>query len=594
MLIKLLFLLLYLVYGVLSINSFIEKGQRAKLFELLDNEVGTFKITLPDNEFSTLKEKVNFNIDYEEYGGDDPIEETKKTIKAYLKFIKRINFYEVFPGYNFTEILPELKIREDGYSHINLNQILNGFDYNPEHYNENEDITYDIMLSNPKFKLFHVFYVISNLDMSYNVAIDPFFDNLYIFKFVDFDELESVEQISEYINEIEEIEEEEENNFKIENESNQILPEFKTKNANLKVEINGEQIIFDEITLKLGGKNSRSYAKPGYNIKIRGNKDLYGRSQFKIRADGTEPTYLRTKLVSDIHNRLGLPSVSANYITLYINDEYMGLYILSDAYKPSWIESVYGEKNTTALYRCEELFDFYPINYSGCYNEDDDITDYKELNQFLKKVRTAKTVSDLDSIFEVDHFITEMAIEYLLGSWDHIQNQLSEHNFYLYKKPDNGKWIYLSYDFDLDFGMPNEKYINVPFKDYTKKDNIIKTLILKDSSHFEKILKDVVEKVFNPATLYPHIDELKQFIKPYVELDKTPNAEGQYPGRLNTKAKDFFSLKEWEDNSEFKKVKTNYSNTYGLKYWTLYRYRFVCQYYHMECDPTYMDENYKF
>jgi len=35
--------------------------------------------------------------------------------------------------------------------------------------------------------------------------------------------------------------------------------------------------------------------------------------------------------------------------------------------------------------------------------------------------------------------------------------------------------------------------------------------------------------VFNPSTLYPRIDELKNYIKPMVEMDKTPNTEGKYP-----------------------------------------------------------------
>jgi len=54
---------------------------------------------------------------------------------------------------------------------------------------------------------------------------------------------------------------------------------------------------------------------------------------------------MRTKIASDIHNCLGIPSVSANYVTLYINCEYMGLYIIMDVYKLSWVEYVYGEKN---------------------------------------------------------------------------------------------------------------------------------------------------------------------------------------------------------------------------------------------------------
>jgi len=303
---------------------------------------------------------------------------------------------------------------------------------------------------------------------------------------------------------------------------------------------------------------------------------------------------LRTKLVSDIHNRLGVPSISTSYIKLFINNHYMGLYIISDTYKPSWIKQFYGEKNTPNLYQCEYLFDFNPAYASSCFNEDKEVKDNNDLVKFLKIVKNAKSVSEIESVFEVDHFLTEMAIDYLLGSWDHVQNPTTGHNFYLYKQK-SGKWIYLSYDFDLDFGMPIAKNIDQSFNDYLQKDmNLVNILILKDPTRFEKILKDVVSKVFNPGTLYPHIDELKKLIKPWIKYDKTPDSYGNYPGRLNTYAKDFYSLEVWDANSEFTRVKTKYAYTYGLKYWVLFRYRFVCNYYKMSCDSTYLDKNYPY
>jgi len=58
-----------------------------------------------------------------------------------------------------------------------------------------------------------------------------------------------------------------------------------------------------------------------------------------------------------------------------------------------------------------------------------------------------------------------MALEYSFGSWDHILR--CAHNFYMYKQK-NGKWIYLSHDFDHDLGQDididfkNHIYVNVP------------------------------------------------------------------------------------------------------------------------------------
>jgi len=322
-------------------------------------------------------------------------------------------------------------------------------------------------------------------------------------------------------------------------------------------------------------------------------------------------------LLSDIHNVLGLKSLSSNFAILYINDEYFGLYIMSDKYKTSWIEKVYGEKKTKSLYKCESNLEAdYIYNYFK--NENDDITDLTEINELLVKFDEAQSAADIENIFEVDHFLNEIALEYLTGSWDNFNNA---NNYYLYKQP-NGKWIYLTYDYDNSFGANldsfycgfiytdfpermnqcvNNDYPNNSIKEYFKpvyRDNvwhIIDILVLKDSSRFVQILSNIVEKVFNPANLYPRIDELKEFIKPYVKKEKIRNDKGIYPGGYNLKTKFINSYEEWEANSEFTKVNTLWGhNAYGIKYWILAKYRNVCETYSLECDPIYMDKNYKF
>ncbi|ORY20696.1 hypothetical protein LY90DRAFT_150435 [Neocallimastix californiae] len=54
-----LFVLLIYVHCAFGDISFISKGQRAELFEIMDNEVPTFRISLPDNEFTKLKRASN-------------------------------------------------------------------------------------------------------------------------------------------------------------------------------------------------------------------------------------------------------------------------------------------------------------------------------------------------------------------------------------------------------------------------------------------------------------------------------------------------------------------------------------------------------
>ena len=41
-------------------SSFIGDTNRAKIFELTDNEIATFKLTMPDEQFALLKENCQF------------------------------------------------------------------------------------------------------------------------------------------------------------------------------------------------------------------------------------------------------------------------------------------------------------------------------------------------------------------------------------------------------------------------------------------------------------------------------------------------------------------------------------------------------
>ena len=319
--------------------------------------------------------------------------------------------------------------------------------------------------------------------------------------------------------------------------------------------------------------------------------ELFGRRQFKLRGDAADPSFMRTKLMSDIHNRLGLKSLSANYAFLYINDEFMGLQVLTDIYKETWIEYVYGEKNTTNLFK-SNTGDLTITNLNGYENENKDTTadDTKDLSKFLTDMTNAETATDVESIFELEQFNKEIALEYITIGTDHF---MVSHNYYIYKQPQNGKWIYLSHDFDLDLDTyTDEPNYSLTFDDFNTS-NMVTKLILSNEEYFQKIIKEIIEKAFNPSVLFPHIDEIKSFITRYVQKDKKPDENGEYPGKINKNSyyeEYLFTLKQWDDSIEYINEE---DSKCGLKCFIILRYRFICKEYGMECDPTYMDENFK-
>jgi len=129
----------------------------------------------------------------------------------------------------------------------------------------------------------------------------------------------------------------------------------KVKDDKMVVEINGIKKEFNKVNFDIGGSSARTYGRQEFNIKIKDKKkDLYGRTQFRLRSDPRDPTYLGSKLCCDILNRMGAISISANYVILYVNEKYFCFYVLMNAPKLPWIEQVFGEKDTKNFYIYEK------------------------------------------------------------------------------------------------------------------------------------------------------------------------------------------------------------------------------------------------
>ncbi|ORX76204.1 hypothetical protein BCR32DRAFT_224457 [Anaeromyces robustus] len=381
--------------------------------------------------------------------------------------------------------------------------------------------------------------------------------------------------------------------------------DFKTKEASMVFTLNGQTQTFDQVTFSLGGVSSRYYAKQAFNIKIRGkNQQLFGRKQFRIRSDAREPTMIRSKLFCDISNRLGIVnSVSANYINMSINGEDLGFYVIMDSLKMTYVEIEYNDKDTTNLIQCKDLNAFLDNNSLNiCTSENDDNPDKSNFNQLLRTLNSANSINQISQVFDIDNYLKSIILEWLTGSWDHYT--IYGHNYNVYKIP-NGKWTMTLYDFDATFGQDlslglffrvpqgiNSNNVNTwpnaKFEDWIGTNQYVIQLIMKENKNlFLQTLQEIINNAFNPGLLFDRIDEIKDFIRPYVKADRTP-VNGKLPGRLNPRSNCYdYSYEQFENNSEFTTLPSSFngmtSNSYGLKKWILDKFVFVCKNYNIDC-----------
>jgi len=394
----------------------------------------------------------------------------------------------------------------------------------------------------------------------------------------------------------------------VQNGRSKNLPDFKYENAVIVAKYNGKEKTYEKVSFKTGGMYARSHEKVGFNIKL--DKKFLGRKNIRLRPDDSDKSHLHSKISCDIANRMGVPSIQASFARLYMNGEYWGLYTLLDAIKPSWIKNTFNpsEKEITTLFQCKDRGMNFKVGSSNkCYNANDDYPKMDVLEEFIKEANKCKTATELEEIMDVEVFLKYMAFEWLIGSSD--QFLVNGHNFYLYKRETDGKWLIIEHDYDNTFGTganaslwmgkgsnqdgssnksnnnnrggmgmngmiggsfarTNEP-IQYSFADWEMNIPIVNILVHQNKEQFKNIVHEILVSAFNPVLLNEHIDELKEFLIPYVEEDSTPGKDGRLPGRINKKGS--------KHNTTVSVFKNNIESS--LKKWIETKFEVACSNY---------------
>jgi len=161
-------------------TPFVDKGNRPDFFEKVDNEVISININMSDEEFALLKTQADYNCNRAgtpTLNISQSLQQYQFIAKSFLQLIQMMNFTETYPGYDFSQLLPELNIDKNGYAKLDTAEILQGFDTDFEHYRlrdyANIPIIFQFFMSNTKFSIIKVAITLSQLKVADNVQLNP-------------------------------------------------------------------------------------------------------------------------------------------------------------------------------------------------------------------------------------------------------------------------------------------------------------------------------------------------------------------------------------------------------------------------------------
>lgn len=311
------------------------------------------------------------------------------------------------------------------------------------------------------------------------------------------------------------------------------------------------QIIYDNkdtlssCGIRIRGNTSRNAKRLSFRIDVDAFDDLdfQGIKTFSLKGEQNDPSLLREWICSQVFLRAGVPGYRVNPVKFFLNNVYQGVYMQVEHIGKTFLDSRLGDKNGN-LFKCtwpaelnylgtnenayKGVINPSPLNeraYELQTNESED--DYSMLVNLITLVNSTPSnelEQKLTKFFEVDSYLSVLALEVLLGHWDNYY--FNKNNYYLYFHSINARGNYYTYDMDntlgIEWSVPDiasrniNNWGNPSWSKAPLTNKILSVPVFKDA--YNRKVKWLCENVFNES-LFPMIDSMKVLLTQAVQTD---------------------------------------------------------------------------
>jgi uncharacterized protein (TIGR03437 family) len=321
---------------------------------------------------------------------------------------------------------------------------------------------------------------------------------------------------------------------------------------------------FDSVGVRFKGNSSYTGAstkKKPFRVKlnqyVKGQK-VGGAASFSLSNAWNDPSFVREKPYYEMAAAAGLKAPRSNFAALYINDQYWGLYVMSEVVNGDFLTSRFAKGDDGGnLYKAQiggalTYLGDDPMPYARFYekqsNEDaNDWTDLIELCRLIDQTDAADFPSKVAPLLDIDSILTALALDNLTVNLDSYVDMAQ--NYYLYRQPSTGKWVWIVWDPSLAFGaftagMTVQQQRQLPLE-WTVADSgsgaggfpggggpgalggqaASRPLATKlwqvpeYKRRYEEIYRKLATTILLPDTLITRMNSLRSMIRPWVVLD---------------------------------------------------------------------------
>jgi len=259
------------------------------------------------------------------------------------------------------------------------------------------------------------------------------------------------------------------------------------------ITLNG--VAYDSVGIRYKGNstfvlpNNNGNPKLPYNIDMNywvAGQKLLGKKKLKLANAWTDATFAKEFTASKIYRKY-LPTPEVNLAKLYVQNNYLGLYVNTESINKQFVKKHFDEKNGV-LFKCDPVQVFGQTtttngepnlnwlgNDSTLYYDSYILKSDHGWEELLQLINTLNNnTTEIDSILNVDRVLWAFAVNTVIANLD-TYNGFYIHNYYLYQTKD-GLFQMIPWDLSESFGgallggvwsTPNDIYHFDPFYGYT-------------------------------------------------------------------------------------------------------------------------------
>jgi len=287
---------------------------------------------------------------------------------------------------------------------------------------------------------------------------------------------------------------------------------------------------FDSVGVRLKGAwgsfedlSGKANFKVDFNRYVDG-QTLWGIEQLTVNNNVVDCSFLRENLAYRVVATVGLHETRTAYVSVRVNEEDYGLYVLVETPDDSWLDRTFADPSGN-LYDGKYIFtedwdfvsmvDFTPALQD--YFELEEGTDVQraDIHAVTEALQAARTspdgFTDLGELIDWEQVLRVWASELWIGQLDGYW--LNQNNYRVYFNPASGLVEMLPWDMDYAFYHDSDWGMN-----WHRPSGQLAAWCLQDPAcrtRLEEISMDVIERV-DAAGLDLHLEEMVQLITPYV------------------------------------------------------------------------------